>query len=126
MKFVKIHSKTNSGEVTAKAFYKDLPENLTEDSFKAVDDYRERMLSRVMNEVLDYATEHEITSDFIVSDIPMGGTAVSSVILSPEMKLVAETHYVHGDLMKEVMDRAQTLFLSSNVVDDEEDPDNGL
>jgi len=129
MSLVKFNEKTGTGTVSKEAFFKDIPEGVTEELFTVVDEYREKQLSSIANAALDFAEKTGVGNGtgvgVSINDIPMGGQATGTIYIDPSMKLLTQVDYKQSELMQNVLARAETLYAQHNVSDpeDEEDED---
>lgn len=124
-KFVKFNDK-HIGSVNTKTVMKTLPETVTEDTLKQVDEWRSATLAKIADETIDYARKtfegKEERPAISVNDFSLGGDCMNNIFIDSNAKTVIETTYRHSDIMKAVIERSETLYneFNAEVQDSEE------
>jgi len=117
-KFVKFNDK-HVGSVNIKTVMKSLPETVTENTLKQVDEWRSSTLAKIADESIDYARKTFNVSKerptITVNDFSLGGECVNNIVIDSSAKTIIETTYKHNELMKAVIERSETLYNEFNM-----------
>ncbi len=100
------------GEVSPDSFKNNLPEDLKEEHFEAVDSYREQFAATVGEHMMQQAQEHfkTETGDLSIMDVGIGGRTTLAMVMSNDYHMVTTITTATGTALQAVQDKAKEMY----------------